>query len=502
MYHRLFRMFLLLSVLLCLIALPTILIVRAKAPSTHAGQSFQATGHIVVVPQKINTATLKQTKLPVSSNMKQSISASTSASTVGRQALLPYPPNVINVPAATTTDATAKTGFSTKTQPKPDATGTGGTSNYLETTDGGLTVYSRSGTQQLTSNYQSWFKLPNNQFIDPETVWDDTGDRFIFSILQQSTAKVLISVAQQSDATGTYCNYSFGGLAYHDFDHLGVDSDGIYFSANVLSPKTGQVVNNELFFANRSLLETCQTATFAYWDGLTNPDGTIAKSIAPAQEDSSTPGVEYLVNSFPAGACQLTLWTLTSGSVLSNATVTTQCYNPPPQAKQKGSTTLIGTGDCSITQASLVNGLLTVDVPGAYNWQDGHGVVSIVEWFVLKPSTASVSSQGAFGTPNYWLFYPSAITTANGKMLFVYNTSGPSIYPSVWYVDETMTDATALANGVSYYTYSGTKVSPWGAYQSAWPDTSSISANSVWITGEYVKATNVWGTKYDLITPV
>lgn len=499
MHHRPFRLILLLSLLISLVVLPGILIVRAKAPSTHAGRSFQPTGHVVVVPQRINTATLKQSKLTLSSSnsMKQSVSTSTSI----KPSSLPYPPNVVNVPAPTTTDSTAKTALSTKTQPKPDATGAGGVNNYLETTEGGLAVYTRSGTQQLVSTYQSWFKLPNTQFVNPVTTWDDTGDRFIFSILQQGTAKVLLSVAQQSDATGSYCNYSYGGLAYHDFDHLGVDADGIYFSANVLSPKTGQVVNNELFYASRTALETCQTTTFAYWDGLTNPDGTIAKSIAPAREDSSVPGVEYLVNSFPAGACQLTLWTLTSGSVLSNSTVGTQCYSPPPQARQKGSTTLIGTGDCSITQASVVNGLLTVDTPGAYNWQDGRGVVSIVEWFVLNPSTATVANQGAFGTPSYWLFYPSAITTPNGNMLFVYSASGPGIYPSVWYVDQTMTDPAALANGVSYYTYTGAKVSPWGAYQSAWPDTSSISANSVWITGEYAKATNVWGTKYDLITP-
>ncbi len=213
------------------------------------------------------------------------------------------------------------------------------------------------------------------------------------------------------------------------------------------------------------------------------------------------PGLEYLVNSYPTGACQLTLWTLNTGSVLTEATVPTQCYSPPPQAKQKGSTALVGTGDCSVTQASVVNGSLTFALPGAYNWNDGKGVVSIVEWFVLNPSTASVSSQGAFGTPSYSLFYPAAVTTSNGKMLFVYSASSSKIYPSAWYVDETMTDATALANGTSYYTYGGLRVSPWGAYQSAWPDTSSINANAVWITGEYVAATNVWGTKFDLVTP-
>ncbi len=140
-----------------------------------------------------------------------------------------------------------------------------------------------------------------------------------------------------------------------------------------------------------------------------------------------------------------------------------------------------------------------MDTPGAHDWGDGNGPVGIVEWYVLNPSSASVSRQGAFGTPGYWLFYPSTIMTSNGHMLFVYNASGPSIYPSVWYVNQTLTGTTALANGRGYYGNTG--VSPWGDYQSAWPDTRGGSPNAVWITGEFTKATHAWGSKFDLVTP-
>ena len=144
-------------------------------------------------------------------------------------------------------------------------------------------------------------------------------------------------------------------------------------------------------------------------------------------------------------------------------------------------------------------GLLTTSTPGTYDWGDGNGPVGIVEWFVLNPSSASVSSQGAFGTPGYWLFYPSAITTPNGHMLFMYNASGASIYPSIWYVNQSLTNTKALANGNSYFGTSGVAV--WGYYQSAWPDASTVNLNSVWMTGEYAKATNAWGTKFGLVTP-
>jgi hypothetical protein len=493
-YHRSFRIILLSSILICLVTLPGIISARAAAPAKHAGRGFQPAGHGFVVPQKINTAALKQGTNSQTMSIQQPVTSSS------KRASVPYPSNVVSVPVPTTTDPTAKNGVYLN-QPKPDANGAGGNYNYLETVNGGVVIYSRSGSRLQQSSYQVWFSKASAQFIDPVAMWDDTGDRFLFSILQQRTSNILLSVAQQANAKGSYCNYTFSDLPGHDFDKLGVDQDGIYISANILSQTTGQVVNNELFYASRTALESCQSLTYTYWTDLTNPDGTIAQAITPARQDSSTSGFEYLVNSYPTGACQLTLWTLTSGGNLSNATIPTQCYSPPPPAPQEGSTALIGTGDSSITQASLVNGLLTVDNLGSYDWGDGNGPVGIVEWYVLNPSTASISNQGAFGTPGYWLFYPSAITTENGNMLFVYNASGKSIYPSVWYVDQTFTDTIALANGTSYYTYEGQHVSPWGDYQSAWPDSSKKTPNSVWITGESGFTPTNWGTKFDLVTP-
>jgi hypothetical protein len=497
MHFRPLRLILLCTCLLVLASLSSVVAVRATTPASHSGHSFRPGGHGSVTPRVVDTATIPQLNSTNPAGLSLPPAPASSPSQISTSHPLLGPTTVVNVPPPTSTDPTARYGISTN-QPKPDANGAGGTYNYFETVNGAVAIYNRSGGHISTSSYQVWFGLAKTQFVDPVTQWDSYGSRFLFSILQIGTNTLWLSVAQQASATGKFCNYSFTFLPNHDFDKLGVDSDGIYFSANLLS-STGAVDGNELFFTSRTALESCQTATYTNWTNLTNPDGTLAEAITPARQDSSANGVEYLVNSYPAGACQLTLWALTSSGTLSNTSIPTQCYSPPTKAKQLGSAALIDTGDCSITQASLVNGLLTVDMSGSYDFGDGNGPVGIVEWYVLNPSTASVSSQGAFGTPGYWLFYPSAITTANGHMLFVYNASGASIYPSVWYVNQTMTGTTALANGVSYDGTSGS--TPWGDYQSAWPDATGKSRNSVWITGESVKSTNAWGTRFDLVTP-
>ena len=495
---RSFRAIVCFPCLICLIYLitwPGIPSARATSHMSHSQHVFQPSGHGTVIPTVVDTATMPQILSEKAPQSQPVFPAGRSAQTTPRN--LSAPQNVVNVPAPTSTDPTASVGLTVTTQPKPDANGAGGTYNYLETVNGAIGIYGRNGARFSMTSYQSWFGV-NSPFIDPVTQWDSYGSRFIFSILQQGSDILWLSVAQQPSATGKFCNYSFTFLPNHDFDKLGVDRDGIYFGANLINT-SGTIVGNELFYTSRSALETCQTATYTNWTNLTNPGGSLAEAITPARQDSYTNGVEYLVNSYPAGGCQLTLWTLTSSGNLSNTNVPTQCYSPPTKAKQQGSAATIDTGDCSITQASFVKGLLTVDMPGAYDWGDGNGPVSIVEWFVLNPATAQVVNQGAFGTPGYWLFYPSAITTANGHMLFVYNASGASIYPSVWYVNQTFSNTTALVNGVSYDGTSG--VTPWGDYQSAWPDATGKSPDSVWITGEYVKNTNIWGSKFDLVTP-
>jgi hypothetical protein len=474
--------------------------VFAKGASSHiaphaslsTGRSFLPSGHSTIVPHKVSTSTIPQVK-------------GTGHGTVvyrpapGGYAHVPSPEHVVPVPAPVNLNLTTKKSFEGQSengwQPS-DSNGAGGLNNYVETVNEQWAIYSRTGTQQYETDFDSWFGQPSGtSLFDPVVQWDRTGSRFLFIV--DSGSSLLLSVAQQTNALGNYCNYTFPtpSGAFADFEKLGVDADGVYFSVNVYS----NPFSNKLFFANRTQLESCQTVNYTYWSGLTNPDGSTAFAIVPARADSSSSGVEYLVNSYPGGACKLTLWKLTSSGSLSNRTVATQCYSPPPAAKQKGSSGLIDTGDNRLYQANFFKGKLTLDTVGSHDWGDGNGQVGIVEWFVLNASAGTVYSQGSFGTPGYWLFYPATIRNGAGNMLFVYNASGPSIDPSIWYVNQTLSGTLALASGASYYGTSGT--SRWGDYESAWLDPNPNSPATVWITGQYAKGTNFWGTRVARVLP-
>ena len=291
--------------------------------------------------QIVSTATIPQVRDTgqQSASSDGTSNSDTAAATI-QAANVPYPSNVVNVPPASNISSSANAGIPDDNVSKPDANGAGGYYNYLETVNSQLAIYSRSGTLQYTTAFQAWFGLKSTAPVhDPVVIWDNTGDRFIFSV--DLGYELLLSVAQNTNALGKFCNYAFptpinGGLGA-DFDKLGVNNNGIYLSANVLDPSTGNQVSNELFFASRTRLETCtQNVSYTTWTHLTNPDGSIASAIVPAVENTSNTGVnEYLVNSYPAGACQVTLWTLTSSGNLSEKAISTQCYSPPPNAKQR-----------------------------------------------------------------------------------------------------------------------------------------------------------------------
>ena len=502
MYYRLFRILsafvLFVGLILSLSASAT----RATSRSALQESSRRPDEQGIATAHRVSTATISQNRVRGHQTVNRQ-GGSIDSNRIDGPASVPATLNVVNVPPASSSDPTAIEGIPDNGSSPTDANGAGGTDNYIETINRQFAIYDRSGNFQYTATYKQWFANVEggaSTFYDPNVIWDATGKRFIFVVT--TGISLLLSVAQQSNAnSGDFCNYAFPTLTGlgSDFEKLGVNNVGVFFTANEVAG--GNLYNNILFFVNRAQLESCaQNVSYTTWTKLRNPNGTVAEAVTPAVQLTSSQGNEYFVNSYPNGGCMFTLWTLnTSNLTLSNTTVHTQCYSLPTNAPQAGSSATIYTADCSITHVSFINGVLTFAIPSSYDFGDGNGPVGIVEWFVINPVTAKLANQGAFGTPGYWLFYPSAIRNFQSQMIFVYDVSGPNIDPSIWYVNQTFTGTQAIAQGLGPYGPSG--IQPWGDYHSAWLDTAGSNPNAVWITGMYAIDTSTWGTKFALVTP-
>lgn len=462
--------------------------VGATSQTKQPGKSFQATGHGQVSPHKVSTFSIPQVK----GTGRGTIPARPAP---GGRTPVPPPQNVVRIPVPGKSSYFVKANFEGQDNTgwvPSDSNGVPGLNNYFETVNEQFEVYSRTGSPQYGTSFNAWFGQSGSLF-DPKVVWDNRGKRFIF--LVDTGSSLLISVAQQQNGIGNYCTYGFPTLTnyFADYPQLGVDPDGIYFGANMY----GSPYTNQLFFANRTEMETCSNTGYTYWTNLTNPDGSIAFTIVPSVEHAAANGVEYLVNSYSGGSCQITLWKLTRAGSLNNSTVYTQCYSPPPPATQLGSSGTIETLDNRLYQASYLRNVLVFDTVGSYDWGDGNGPVGIVEYFEINPSNGSVVQQYTFGAPGYWLFFPAVDQNRLGKIYFVFNTSGPNNDPSIWGISGCLCDTYIVANGVSHYGESGQ--ARWGDFQSAWLD--PTGSNAIYVTGQYVNSTDSWGTRIASVIP-
>jgi hypothetical protein len=371
-----------------------------------------------------------------------------------------------------------------------DSNGAAGPYNYVETVNEQWAIYGLGGGQQYSASFNHWFGVSSNPF-DPHVVYDPWGGRFI--MIADTGSSILLSVSDQSNAFGGWCNYTFPTIAgFADFPELGVDDNGVYFSVNMYNSSN----HSELFSLPRTSVEKCASFNYLYWSNLVDAAGNYAFSIAPAtgQTYAST---EYLVNSEANGGCSLTLWRLTGGS-LSRNYIGTLCYSPPSAASQKGTSVKVDTGDSRIAQADYRNGYVSVALTGAYNW--GSGNVNSVDWyFKINATAATLAAQHGAGSPGIWYFDPAIAQDNGGNAVVVYNSSGAAYYVNIWYLGLdsglVLHDNNALAWGQN----ADTVIDPnfgtarWGDYESARPD--PLDASKIWLNGQYAAALNTWGTR-------
>ena len=358
-----------------------------------------------------------------------------------------------------------------------------------------FSIYDRSGNLQYSNSFASWFHITPQGGGSGNVLFDPWNERFV--LVTNNTTSLLITVAQQSNALGGYCNYSFAtGInpPYRiGFQAVGVDETYLY----VTTETDFLPGSTNLYQINLQQMESCSGVSSWSWMNVIDPNGQNARGLVPAMMYSYNPatelGTEYLVDASMGGGCSVTLWRINS-HVLSNNTITTECYSAPPLAPDPGvpGTSLATTdGLFTMTQATYLNGLLDFALTTGYNWGGGN-VTAGIAWLKINPVAGTVSQQGIIATSGYWYFFPAMAQDFYGKTVIVFEVSSPAFYPSVWYLgqnaDGSQQNALALAWGTN--PFSATILI--GMYQSARFDNSESdhTATQIWISGAYAAGSN------------
>ncbi len=124
----------------------------------------------------------------------------------------------------------------------PDTNADVGPNHVVVTTNGGVTIYSKTGTvvvpQFRMSQMTPGIAAATTDDGDPVVLYDPLADRWLLTqfgtTITNGSSHEIIAVSQTGDPTGAYFAYDFllAPNRFGDYPHLGVWPDGYYMSTN------------------------------------------------------------------------------------------------------------------------------------------------------------------------------------------------------------------------------------------------------------------------------
>jgi hypothetical protein len=361
----------------------------------------------------------------------------------------------------------------------------------------------------------------------------------------EAPTNLFIAVSDSADATSTWTVYEIattdngsagtpnrtGCPCFADQPLIGADANGVYISVGSYTLAAFDFTGAQLYAFSKSGIETGTKTSAVHIDA---GPFTQAQFGAPAfdLQPATTPtgvyatgngGTQYFLSSLDLTAgpslgirsSQLGLWRLTNTASLANATpsltlaltvVNSELYTQPPNAVQKkgplylgnivhNPEELINSNEDRLQQVVYANGKLWSAINTAVKQPNG-AVVTGIGWFVVNPSTNSVSNQGYLSVAGQTVTFPSIGVTAAGKAVMAFTLVGPDFFPSAAYsVLDPATGAGPVHiaaagrfpdDGFSGYPKLNGGLPPvgrWGDYSAAVADASG----NVWMGAEYIR---------------
>lgn len=283
---------------------------------------------------------------------------------------------------------------------------------------------------------------------------------------------------------------------------LGIDHENVYISTNEFPIAAVAGFNGAQIYAisKKDLIAHDPNPHFVHFDNLT-VGGTIAASVQPAITHDGHAAEYFLSSIDPTGTFddRIGVWALThqeavsEGGVptLSNLVVTSESFGSPPGAVQRGSASLLCTGDDRMMQVQFIHGNLWGALGTALpvNGTNPHAAIA---WFKIHPrlhdnaiGAAELEAQGYVSDEGNDLFYPSIEASPTGSVGMVMTLSGPALFASAAYTmltedHESFGPIKIAALGTGPYDPTATR---WGDYSAAALDP---SGESFWFATEYI----------------
>jgi hypothetical protein len=309
-----------------------------------------------------------------------------------------------------------------------------------------------------------------------------------------------------------------GCPCFGDQPLLGIDPFNIYISTNEFSIFGPEFNGAQIYAISKlDLLALSPAVHFVHFGNL-SIGGSIATSVQPAITNGFA-NAEYFLNSLdPNGTFdnRLGVWAITDqdavrrGDVppLSSVVITSETYGVPPNAIQKGASSLLTSDDDRMQQVQFINGELWGALDTVLTIPDDTAPRAGAAWFKVRPhlldgviGSADLENQGYVASLGNYLLYPAIEVNRLGTAAMVMTLSGPNFFPSAAYTvlrpgDTSFGAIHIAADGTGPYDPTATR---WGDYSAAATDV----FGTFWMATEYIppvssqttdRLTN-WGTR-------
>lgn len=314
----------------------------------------------------------------------------------------------------------------------PDTMGAVGVTQFLETSNGSITVYDKTNgaVQSRVGMVAFWANagLPGGAGGDQRVLFDHYADRWIMAGFGATSNVINIAVSDTANALGPWKSTSFQGLpagGIADYPTLGMDDKGVYIGTNNFQPNFSGtslfvIPKVELFDGTPSTtgmttfnnpIAGANNRGFAIqgavnWGG--NPTNTASVMAADLLSNNQ---VFYKVNGVNGPGATQTAPSLIGGVG----------YAFPMPARQPDGTRLVDALDDRISaNVAQFNGRLysvhTVRPTGTD--------FDVVRWTVVDANTGALIAEGDIGGGGFDYFQGAIAVNEFGEVVIGYNRSG------------------------------------------------------------------------------
>jgi hypothetical protein len=354
---------------------------------------------------------------------------------------------------------------------------------------------------------------------DPRCYFDPATDTWFATILflnrDFTSGHLDVAVNTSGDPTTPWTNYPIdtdslgsrtgprhaGCPCFGDQPLLGIDRRNLYVSTNEFSINGPEFNGAQIYAIAKQDLVAERTAHVVHWDGL-DILGAPAVSVQPALTYGRA-RAEFFLNSLDTAGTfdqRIGVWALSHGRVvagggiptLSSTIVASEQYSNPPRAQQKGSTSLLDSGDDRMQQTQFISGEIWGALGTAVSVGGDPQPHAGAAWFRVRPrlrqgviADPTIVQQGYVSAPGLDLIYPAIAAGPGGRAAMAFTVTGTTLFPSAGYAvlpagASSFGPVRVAAEGTGSYDKNAGR---WGDYSWAVLDPSE---SAVWMASEYI----------------